>query len=491
MRRILLYIAGAIFSIYLLPVSATTHYVDPNGTNASPPFTNWSTAATSIQDAIDVAGLGDVVLVTNGIYQSGGRLVTGVSTTNRVAVTQALTVQSVNGPAVTSIQGYQVPGTTNDASAVRCIYLADGAALTGFTLTDGATDATTGKGGGIWFQSVLHPTSVVSNCVLTGNSAGGGGGGVYGGGTLISCMISNNWAGAVGGGGAYGCILVNCVLSGNFTRGAGGGSIVGVLTNCLLVGNSAGGPSSMGGGSYGEKLVNCTVVSNSATVAGGGVNNSSLMFNCIVYFNSASQGANYYDAPVGYCCTTPSTNLLTITSPPLFVDPSSGDYHLQSNSPCINSGRNSYIKTANDLDNNPRIVGGTVDIGAYEFQSPSSVLSYAWAQQYGLPTDGSADFADTDGDNMNNWQEWLAGTVPTNSASVLQMFSPSISVSGLVVSWQSVNTRTYFLQRTTDLGTSLAFSTIQSNIVGQADTTTYTDTMATNSSRYFYRVGVQ
>jgi hypothetical protein len=108
-----------------------------------------------------------------------------------------------------------------------------------------------------------------------------------------------------------------------------------------------------------------------------------------------------------------------------------------------------------------------------------------------LPTDGSADFADTDGDGHNNWQEWIAGTVPTNSASVLQMLSPSNSISGLKINWQSLNTRTYFLQRATDLSASPAFSAIKSNIVGQTGTTTYTDMTATNGGPYFYRVGVQ
>jgi hypothetical protein len=94
---------------------------------------------------------------------------------------------------------------------------------------------------------------------------------------------------------------------------------------------------------------------------------------------------------------------------------------------------------------------------------------------------------------MNNWQEFIAGTNPTNAASVLMMTSavPLPSQNWVIVRWQSVNTRTYYLQRSTNLGPPAGFSTIQSNIVGMAGTTIFIDATATNGHSFFYRIGVQ
>jgi hypothetical protein len=133
-----------------------------------------------------------------------------------------------------------------------------------------------------------------------------------------------------------------------------------------------------------------------------------------------------------------------------------------------------------------------VDIGAYEYQSPTSVISYAYLQQYGLPTDGSVDFAHLDSSPFNVYQDWAAGLNPTNPASVLVMLAPTATnnTHGVTVTWQSVSGMNYFLQRSTNLSAQPIFLTLQSSITGQTNTTSYADTSATNKVPYFYRVGV-
>ncbi len=131
-----------------------------------------------------------------------------------------------------------------------------------------------------------------------------------------------------------------------------------------------------------------------------------------------------------------------------------------------------------------------MDIGAYEYQGAGSVISYAWLQQYGLPTDGSADFAHADGDGMNNWQEWVCGTCPTNPLSVLRLLSAAPAGTNVTVTWQSVAGVNYFLERSANLWPSPLFTLLATGIPGQPGTTTYTDTNAAGAWPLFYRVGV-
>ena len=174
-----------------MAIHPVVHYVSLSGGHV-PPFTNWVDAATNIQAAIDAANAGEIVLVTNGVYNSGGRSAGGQMLTNRIAITNAITVRSVNGPQVTVIEGM---GPIGDA-AVRCVYVGSNACLVGFTLTNGSTRSSGYLlselcGGGVWCES---SSAVLSNCTLVGNSASlYAGGGAYGG-TLYNCTLISNTA---------------------------------------------------------------------------------------------------------------------------------------------------------------------------------------------------------------------------------------------------------------------------------------------------------
>lgn len=591
---------GVCATVEVRVVDASTYHVYVNQSNPTPvfPYTNWQTAAQTLQDAMDAAPPGVTVLVTNGVYAIGGRAVFGAMT-NRVTFKPATTLLSVNGPAVTMIMGAAAPGGGVGDGGIRCVYLNADAILSGFTLTNGHTRTEGGyynerSGGGLWgdlgsvatnciftgnvaafggggaaggsFYNCLFTGNAANgddgggggafgepyfgltlyDCILTGNRAGGklgsgggvragtlyhctvasnradgpfaGGGGTSGGqlyscmlignscadsgggaagGTLYNCALNSN--SAVFGGGAHCATLYNCILKGNSASTAGGGATgggsggyEGVLYNCLLTGNS----SKYGGGDYGGRLYNCTLAANSGSIGGGAFSDpyaTTTFYNCIVYANTAPEGSNYIadGANFNFSCTVPmpTNGIGNITNAPLFLDLASGNLRVKSISPCINAGNNVYLSGTIDLDGNPRVTGGTIDIGAYEFPTPSSVISFAWLQRYGLPSDGSADYLDGDLDGMNNWEEWRAGTDPSNALSVLRLLRPSAIGANVILGWQSVAGMNYFLERSMTLSPAM-FMPLATNLPGQSGTTTFTDTNVSGALGLLYRIGV-
>ena len=177
---------GAATSSIVTLVLNVVRYVNVNNFHPTPPYTNWPTAATNIQDALDAAAAGDQIVATNGTYAWGSRVDPDYGDPTCVVVDKSLILSSVNGPGVTVING---------GGAVRCLYLTNDAVMVGFTLTNGSgTDC----GGGVYCE---FTNAVLTNCVLSGNSAGSGGGGAASGGTLNNCALTGN--SAYDGGGAY------------------------------------------------------------------------------------------------------------------------------------------------------------------------------------------------------------------------------------------------------------------------------------------------
>jgi hypothetical protein len=377
--------------------------------------------------------------------------------------------------------------------------------------------ATNFSGGGIYCESGANPTlvCVITNNVISSNAAAAGGG-VYL--TNALALVANNWfeanqavtslrhVGGVpkGGGGVYVWFNSAPIIQNNF-----------FLNNIAT--NEFDSPVWSSGGAIHLRSPSAQVTGNtflgnlaSGSVAGYPENGGGLAWyaapaivaNNLIAFGSSGL-ISYFDlGRTNYRnnCVFGNTTNYTIASDPtgtngnISVDPlvaAPGDYHLGPDSPCINAGDNGCVDSATtDLDGQPRVAGGTVDIGAHEFQMPASLISYAWLQYYGLPWDGSADSADVDGDRLNAWEEWRAGTDPTNGLSVLRMVAVSNSGSGLTVTWQSVSGVQYYLQRSALAG-GTPFTTIRSNLTGQVNQTSCLDSNAVGAGPYYYRVGAE
>jgi PKD repeat protein len=96
--------------------------------------------------------------------------------------------------------------------------------------------------------------------------------------------------------------------------------------------------------------------------------------------------------------------------------------------------------------------------------------------------------ADTDNDGLNNWGEFLAGTIPTNSASVLRITAVAQEGNNLRVTWTMGSGKTNVLQRADSLGGAGAFADVFT-LLTQGSVTNYLDTgAATNGPARYYRV---
>jgi len=330
-------------------------WVDDDFTSSTP---GWGvTRFDSIQDAI-LAVFADpgsgIVHVLDGTYYEN------ISLRNGVNVLGA-------GAGVTTIDA---PG----GRAVSAASIGAGTTFSGFTVTGGNTD----YGGGMYISNSTSSLTV-RDCVFTGNHADDRGGGIYNNvstARIINCVLSNNTAGM--GGGGIACrnssnpTIANCVIINNIVASTyGGGGIEAsfashpTIVNNTIVNNEA--PD--GGGikfiDLPTAITNNIIYNNTATAAGGGIYcntpTPAIDFND-VYGNNATTDNNYSGCTAGTGA---------ISALPDFTD---AEYHIDSDSPCIDVGDNTAVPgwLTTDFDGEPRIFDGgvhgtIVDMGADEF----------------------------------------------------------------------------------------------------------------------------
>lgn len=142
--------------------------------------------------------------------------------------------------------------------------------------------------------------------------------------------------------------------------------------------------------------------------------------------------------------------------------------------------------------------GGSVKVERIWFGTGASATSngtsHAWLKSHypELETEAEyegADASDTDGDGFTAGEEYLAGTIPTNSASRFRVesASPNGGNRNFVLQWNTVSGRVYAVSGTTNLMES--FKQWATNIVYPQNT--FTDTLHVASDNVFYKIEVQ
>lgn len=136
----------------------------------------------------------------------------------------------------------------------------------------------------------------------------------------------------------------------------------------------------------------------------------------------------------------------------------------------------SFVDTDADTTNDTLRV--TADPGTTAQGTP-----LLWLSSYGLTE--AAEFLDVDlpgPDGLLTWEEYIAGTDPTNQASVLTITDAGTDGVNYNVTWQSVAGRVYSVNAATDL--QLGFTPDATNIVGLAGETSHTGTVSGASAEF-------
>ncbi len=376
---------------------------------------SWTNAIDNLQNAIDATNVQQVWVAT-GTYQPASgvsyKMKNGVAIYGGFAGSEIDLANRNWTNNLTTLQG-------NNASVIKNLNVDNTAILDGFTITGGNAAGSDG-------DFILDTETWISNPVPAGNGLGGG---IFNDASSPSLNNLNIKGNTAKGGNSAEDFMSPTVVSPGTAQGGGiynKSSSSPILTNVIIVGNvviSGTGSSFMGipdgvaqgGGMYNSSssnpiLTNVSISGNKSTDGGAMYNigssnpkirNSVIYGNTTGIVNSSSTPVISYSLVQGsggsttWATTTGTNGGNNIDADPLFnTSPlastapfTTGDYTLQSGSPAINAGSDSYFASSGQTPNISSIttdlagksrINGTVDMGAFEYEGtlPVAFVSF-------------------------------------------------------------------------------------------------------------------
>ena len=218
-----------------------------------------------------------------------------------------------------------------------------------------------------------------------------------------------------------------------------------------------------------------------AATAGTGTNLTIMLTNSVtltwlwetqyLFTVTAPSGGSVTGSPAGWYEQSRSVNITAVPDP---------YYHFDRWEVDVGSGAASN-QVLNLMMDQPRTVTPVFSVNRTQQGVPET-----WLAQFSITSNfDAAASADADGDGVLTWQEYVAGTNPTNPASVFRVMPRASAQRQCLLQWQSSSGRVYSVEQSGALVS--GFSLLDSNIYATPPLNSYTGALP-ETGPVFYRI---